>query len=98
MLQPRTPKAPIALLYDAARKALTAILENQGLRPTSRGQLRAAAGAAGQPRRRPVRRRWLLRGSRRRSPGPRQADVDIAGMPPQALRAYELFSSAELTW
>jgi hypothetical protein len=57
MLQPRTPKAPIALLYDAARKALTAILENQGLRPTSRGQLRAAAGAAGQPRRRPVRRR-----------------------------------------
>jgi len=25
------------LLYDAARKALTAILENQGLRPTSRG-------------------------------------------------------------
>lgn len=26
-----------ALVYDAARKALTAILENQGLRPTSRG-------------------------------------------------------------
>jgi hypothetical protein len=25
------------LLYDAARKALVAILENQGLRPTSRG-------------------------------------------------------------
>lgn len=25
------------LLYDAARKALTAVLENQGLRPTSRG-------------------------------------------------------------
>ena len=25
------------LVYDAARKALTAILENQGLRPTSRG-------------------------------------------------------------
>lgn len=25
------------MLYDAARKALTAILENQGLRPTSRG-------------------------------------------------------------
>lgn len=25
------------LLYDAARKSLTAILENQGLRPTSRG-------------------------------------------------------------
>jgi len=34
--QPRTPGA-YALLYDAARKALTAILENQGLRPTSRG-------------------------------------------------------------
>lgn len=26
-----------ALVYDAARKALTAVLENQGLRPTSRG-------------------------------------------------------------
>ncbi|MFE9421519.1 hypothetical protein ACFYNO_01000 [Kitasatospora sp. NPDC006697] len=25
------------LLYDAARKALVAVLENQGLRPTSRG-------------------------------------------------------------
>lgn len=25
------------LAYDAARKALTAVLENQGLRPTSRG-------------------------------------------------------------
>lgn len=25
------------MLYDAARKALVAILENQGLRPTSRG-------------------------------------------------------------
>lgn len=26
-----------SLLYDAARKALTAVLENQGLRPTTRG-------------------------------------------------------------
>lgn len=26
-----------ALVYDAARKALTAVLENQGLRPTTRG-------------------------------------------------------------
>jgi hypothetical protein len=31
------PPGGYALAYDAARKALTAILENQGLRPTSRG-------------------------------------------------------------
>lgn len=31
------PDGGYALLYDAARKALTAILENQGPRPTSRG-------------------------------------------------------------
>lgn len=31
------PDGGYALVYDAARKALTAILENQGLRPTSRG-------------------------------------------------------------
>lgn len=31
------PEGAYALLYDAARKALTAILENQGLRPTARG-------------------------------------------------------------
>jgi hypothetical protein len=31
------PIGGYALAYDAARKALTAILENQGLRPTSRG-------------------------------------------------------------
>ena len=31
------PEGAYALLYDAARKTLTAILENQGLRPTSRG-------------------------------------------------------------
>ena len=31
------PEGAYALLYDAARKALTAILENQGVRPTSRG-------------------------------------------------------------
>jgi hypothetical protein len=31
------PPGGYALTYDAARKALTAILENQGLRPTSRG-------------------------------------------------------------
>lgn len=29
--------ASFVLAYDAARKALTAVLENQGLRPTSRG-------------------------------------------------------------
>lgn len=31
------PAGAFQLLYDAARKALVAILENQGLRPTSRG-------------------------------------------------------------
>ncbi len=31
------PADAFQLLYDAARKALVAILENQGLRPTSRG-------------------------------------------------------------
>jgi HEPN domain len=31
------PEAAYAVLYDAARKALVAILENQGLRPTSGG-------------------------------------------------------------
>jgi hypothetical protein len=31
------PAGAFQLLYDAARKALWAVLENQGLRPTSRG-------------------------------------------------------------
>jgi hypothetical protein len=31
------PQGAYQLLYDAARKALTAVLENQGLRATSRG-------------------------------------------------------------
>ena len=31
------PPGAYALAYDAARKALTAVLENQGLRPTSAG-------------------------------------------------------------
>jgi hypothetical protein len=31
------PPGAYALAYDGARKALTAILENQGLRPTTRG-------------------------------------------------------------
>ncbi|MGH3319254.1 MAG: HEPN domain-containing protein [Streptosporangiaceae bacterium] len=31
------PEGGYALVYDAARKALTAALENQGLRPTTRG-------------------------------------------------------------
>jgi hypothetical protein len=31
------PPGGYAMLYDAARKALTAVLENQGLRPTTRG-------------------------------------------------------------
>ena len=39
------PEGAYALLYDAARKALTAILENQGLRPTSAGSHLAAYDA-----------------------------------------------------
>ncbi|MFJ5292462.1 hypothetical protein [Streptomyces sp. NPDC088348] len=35
--QPTTPWARTNLIYDAARKALAAALENQGLRATSRG-------------------------------------------------------------
>jgi hypothetical protein len=31
------PAGGYALMYDAARKALTAVLENQGLRPTTQG-------------------------------------------------------------
>jgi hypothetical protein len=31
------PPGGYALVYDAARKALTGVLENQGLRPTTRG-------------------------------------------------------------
>ena len=31
------PDGGYTLIYDAARKALTAVLENQGLRPTTRG-------------------------------------------------------------
>lgn len=37
MLVDSEPAAGYALAYDAARMALTAVLENQGLRPTSRG-------------------------------------------------------------
>lgn len=36
-LRESNPEGAYALLYDAARKALTAVLENQGLRPTSMG-------------------------------------------------------------
>ena len=39
------PAGGYALTYDAARKAFTAILENQGLRPTSRGGHLAALEA-----------------------------------------------------
>ncbi len=39
------PPGAYALVYDAARKALTAILENQGLRPTTRGGHLAAYDA-----------------------------------------------------
>ena len=40
------PPGTYALVYDAARKALTAVLENQGLRPTTRGGHLAAYDAA----------------------------------------------------
>ena len=36
-VQGRAPEGAYGMLYDAARKALTAILENQGLRPTTKG-------------------------------------------------------------
>src|SRR5215472_13784457 len=39
------PPGGYALVYDAARKALTAVLENQGLRPTTRGGHLAAYDA-----------------------------------------------------
>lgn len=39
------PPGAYALVYDAARKALTAVLENQGLRPTTRGGHLAAYDA-----------------------------------------------------
>jgi hypothetical protein len=37
LLRSSNPKRAYESLYDAARMALTAVLENQGLRPTSRG-------------------------------------------------------------
>jgi uncharacterized protein (UPF0332 family) len=40
------PSAAYAVMYDAARKALVAVLENQGIRPTSRGGHLAAYEAA----------------------------------------------------
>jgi hypothetical protein len=39
------PAGGYTLVYDAARKALTAVLENQGLRPTTRGGHLALYGA-----------------------------------------------------
>jgi hypothetical protein len=40
------PAGGHTLVYDAARKALTAVLENQGLRPTTRGGHLAVYDAA----------------------------------------------------
>lgn len=37
LLRDTNPKRAYESLYDAARMALTAVLENEGLRPTSRG-------------------------------------------------------------
>lgn len=50
------PAGAYGLLYDAARKALTAVLENQGLRPTSRG-VATWPGTARSPR--SWTRRWV---------------------------------------
>jgi hypothetical protein len=36
-LADQDPVSAVSVLYDAARRALTAILENEGLRPTSKG-------------------------------------------------------------
>jgi len=44
-IQAADPLGGYALIYDAARKALTAVLENQGLRPTTRGGHLAAYDA-----------------------------------------------------
>jgi hypothetical protein len=44
-VQAEDPAGGYALAYDAARKAFAAVLENQGLRPTSRGGHLAIAEA-----------------------------------------------------
>jgi HEPN domain len=36
-VEDQSPEGAYGMLYDAARKALTAVLENQGLRPTQSG-------------------------------------------------------------
>jgi hypothetical protein len=46
LLHETDPEGAYALMYDGARKALTAILENQGLRPTSAGGHLAVYDAA----------------------------------------------------
>ena len=46
LLLDANPKRAYESLYDAARMALTAVLENEGLRPTSRGGLHIAPYAA----------------------------------------------------
>jgi hypothetical protein len=49
LLRESNPKRAYESLYDAARMALTAVLENQGLRPTSRGgHIAPYAGVAAQ--------------------------------------------------
>jgi hypothetical protein len=48
LLLDANPKRAYESIYDAARMALTAVLENEGLRPTSRGQsYRAVRGSLG---------------------------------------------------
>ena len=62
------PNGGYALAYDAARKALTAILENQGLRPTTRGGhlavLEAVRAQLDPPVSRPLRRFNRMRSRR----------------------------------
>jgi hypothetical protein len=68
LLSDSNPKRAYESLYDAARMALTAVLENEGLRPTSRGghlapysavaaQLDPPMGAGGHCHRRHLRER-----------------------------------------
>jgi HEPN domain len=80
------PAGALQLLYDAARKALCAILENQGLRPTSRGghiavleavsaQLDPPMGKALRPFDRLRRQRNDAEYPRQETPGIKTADV-----------------------
>lgn len=73
------PEGAYALLYDAARKALWAILENQGLRPTSAGGHLAAYHAVRAQLDPPM--GWQLRPYDRRRRHRRDAEYPSADAP-----------------